>query len=131
MRGRQYDTLTKEKALAAIATSNNLTEVSRELNIPVSTLESWKKEALAKDDEFARFRNEKKADFIRTAWRIIEKSSRLIEKKLTAADEGVEKIDAKSLSTVLGTIYDKQALASSEPTQIVDGEVKLVRFEDL
>lgn len=131
MRGRQYDTLTKEKALAAIATSNSLMEVSRELNIPVSTLESWKKEALAKDDEFARFRNEKKADFIRTAWRIIEKSSRLIEKKLTAADEGVENIDARSLSTVLGTIYDKQALASSEPTQIVDGEVKLVRFEDL
>ncbi len=36
----------------------------------------------------------------------------------------------KELAVVLGTLYDKQALANKEATQIVDGQVG-VRFEDL
>ena len=131
MRGQKYDTMTKEKALAMMATNNNLTEVSRQLNIPVSTLESWKKEALTKDDEFARVRSEKKKEFIQTAWRIIEKGSKILEKKMTEADTDLEKADMRAISTVLGTIYDKQALASAEPTQIVEGKVEMIRFEDL
>ena len=36
MRGKKYDTETKERALAALAVSNNIDELSRELKIPVS-----------------------------------------------------------------------------------------------
>ena len=131
MRGQKYDTLTKEKAMAMIATNNNLREVSRQLNIPLSTLETWKKEALTSGDEFARVRDEKKREFIQTAWRIIEKGSKILDRKLTEADEDLSKADMRAISTVLGTIYDKQALASAEPTQIVEGKVEMIRFEDL
>lgn len=34
------------------------------------------------------------------------------------------------ISTLIGTIYDKQALANKEATAIVDGEVRVKKFED-
>lgn len=37
----------------------------------------------------------------------------------------------RDTAVILGTIYDKQALANKEPTEIVDGEVKVTKFEDL
>lgn len=39
--------------------------------------------------------------------------------------------DIRALSTVLGTLYDKQALASKEPTTIVDGAVEVKKFEEM
>lgn len=39
--------------------------------------------------------------------------------------------NVRDLSTVLGTLFDKQALASREPTEVVTGEVAVVKFEDL
>ena len=38
--------------------------------------------------------------------------------------------DVRALSTVLGTLYDKQALANKEATQIVEGEIAFKKFED-
>lgn len=39
--------------------------------------------------------------------------------------------DVKSLATVLGTLYDKQALANKEATAIVEGNITVRKFEDL
>lgn len=39
--------------------------------------------------------------------------------------------DVKSLATVLGTLYDKQALANKEATAIVEGSITVKKFEDL
>lgn len=39
--------------------------------------------------------------------------------------------DVKSLATVLGTLYDKQALANKEATTIVEGNITVRKFEDL
>lgn len=38
--------------------------------------------------------------------------------------------DISKLSTVLGTLYDKQALAACEATAVVDGKIAVPRFED-
>lgn len=38
--------------------------------------------------------------------------------------------DVKSLATVLGTLYDKQALANKEATAIVEGSITVKKFED-
>ena len=160
-RGKKYDLATKEKALALMAASNNLEETARQLNIPVTTLHTWKKEAETKSLEFIELRNKRKQEFINSAWDGIEKSKKLLLKKLERALIDEEKLDAlleefenmdwKALSqeqrramykkfaalkledigkitTVLGTLYDKQALASEEATQIVKGSITL---EDL
>lgn len=39
--------------------------------------------------------------------------------------------DVRAITTVLGTMYDKQALANKEATQIVSGEITVKKFEDL
>ncbi len=39
--------------------------------------------------------------------------------------------DTRELSTVLGTLYDKQALANKEATSIVEGNIGVKKFEDL
>lgn len=39
--------------------------------------------------------------------------------------------DIGKLTTVIGTLYDKQALASREETEIVGGEINVRKFEDL
>ncbi len=38
--------------------------------------------------------------------------------------------NVKELSVVLGTLYDKQALANKEATQIVEGNITVKKFED-
>ena len=67
-RGKKHDLATKEKALAFMAASNNLEETSRQLNIPVTTLHHWKKEAEKTSLEFAELRNKRKQEFINSAW---------------------------------------------------------------
>jgi transposase-like protein len=39
--------------------------------------------------------------------------------------------DVGKLTTTIGTLYDKQALASKEETEIVGGEINVRKFEDL
>ena len=100
---------------------------------------------------------------INDAWKLIDLSKGVLEKRLTRAmdneealDELVEEIskldyktltsqqrqalymklakikvdDVKSLATVLGTLYDKQALANKEATAIVEGSITVKKFED-
>ena len=44
---------------------------------------------------------------------------------------GLKCDDLGKLVAILGTLYDKQALANREETEIVGGSVKLDKFEDL
>lgn len=101
-----------------------------------------------------------KAEFIDKSWDIIRTAETLIERRLKRAVESEDKLDevislidgsdisdkAKTdlinkirtakvddivkLSTVLGTLYDKQALANKEATSIVDGNITVKKFED-
>lgn len=43
----------------------------------------------------------------------------------------IQLIDMSKLASVLGTIYDKVALASKEPTQNISASFDVTRFEDL
>ena len=156
-RGKKHDLATKEKALAYMAASNNLEETSRQLNLPVTTLHHWKKEAEQKSLEFVELRNKRKKEFINSAWDGIDKSKRLLLRKLERALTDEEQLDAllaefenldkelsagersamykkfaglklediSKLTTVLGTLYDKQALASEEATSIIKGTITL------
>ena len=61
MQGKKYDAATKEQALAMLAVSTSIQEVSDKLHIPFSTLKTWKDAAEKDDDEFVKLRNEKKS----------------------------------------------------------------------
>ena len=167
-KGQKYNDDIKEKAIALLTVNNSVSYVARELGLPRSTVKSWK-EAFDKEaedsgeDTIAKLRQKKKEDFINDAWKLIDLSKGVLEKRLTRArdneealDELVDEIckldyktltsqqrqslymklakikveDVKSLATVLGTLYDKQALANKEATAIVEGSITVKKFED-
>lgn len=112
-------------------------------------------------DTLEDLREQRKERFINSAWDSIDLSMELIHSRLERAVQAEEKLDAiidrlsaadlppkelraavkelnalkvedlRTLVVVLGTLYDKQALASKEATAIIDGSMKLTPFEDL
>lgn len=156
MRGKKFTQDVVEQALALYATCGNIETVSKELNIASNTIWAWIHSDKNKD-KFEELRNKKKQEFVSDAWRIIEKANELLERKLDVAlnnqvelqellvrmrnqitatkyNELVKKIKAieidnlGSLTTAIGTLYDKQALCNKEATQIVG--MKLEDFAD-
>lgn len=129
-RGKKYPADIKEIALAHLATNNNIAEVSKELNIHESTLRTWMKDP--RNDEFTELRHKKRAEFVDKAWEIIELGQGLIVAQLKEYKDKKIPIDVGKLSTVVGTMYDKQALANGDPTEQVGITVEnlLKKVED-
>ena len=148
--GKKYNDDIKERAFALLACNNSVAEVARSLNLPYSTVKTWKDKYLAKSEELAqkkengeqsdeldlvKLRQQEKEKLIRNAWRIIGKSQTLIERRIDKALDNPDtpecEMGVRELSTVLGTLYDKASLAAREPTEIVEGELAMKRFEEL
>jgi DNA-binding HxlR family transcriptional regulator len=159
-RGKKYNDEAKEKALAMLATNNNMAELSKELNIPVSTLCTWKKEH-EDNEEFEKLRMKKKSEFISKAWESIEDALKLGNKRVKRALEHEEELDKiielliednelsnitkqsliqklkalqvqgiRDISTYIGTLYDKAALAAGEATVNTDMEINITLSDD-
>ena len=155
--------LQKKKAITLLAVNNNMTEVSKQTGIPITTLSTWKQK-VKNNEDFVSLRNKKKEEFVVDAWKIIDKAKLLLDKRIDRAlyseiqldyliDEitSLNKIDLSNdqrkalyqklsiikvdditkVTTVIGTMYDKQSLASGEATKIqLDGNVKIVIKDD-
>lgn len=179
--GKKYSDELKEKAIALLA-CNNASFVAEKLGLPYSTVKTWEMKAIKQAEQdrvgadkdtnpekkftkqnLVELRQKKKEEFVESAWKLIELSQGILEKRLKRAKENEEVIDTlldeiceldnktltnrqrqalyvkiskikvedvKSLATVLGTLYDKQALANKEATAIVEGELSVKKFED-
>ena len=79
-RGQKYPDDIKEKAFLLYATCGNYNEVSRELDVPITTIKGWidKKNP----DELDELRKKKKEEFVDKASDIIDKGLRLLKKVL-------------------------------------------------
>lgn len=155
---KQPNNADKERARALLMT-DTVASVARQLGRPWSTIKDWKKE-FERDDSFVELRDERKKRFVNDAWDLIDMSRKIIARRLERALDGEDVLDelcdeimqdvtpekrkairdkftalkienVKDIAVVLGTIYDKQALANKEPTNILDGEVSVKKFEDL
>ena len=155
---KQPNNADRERARALLLT-DTVASVARQLGRPWSTIKDWKKE-FERDNSFVKLREERKKKFVNDAWDLIDMSRRIIARRLERALDGEDVLDelcdeimqdvtpekrkairdkftalkienVKDIAVVLGTIYDKQALANKEPTNILDGEVSVKKFEDL
>lgn len=120
-KGKKTDNETIYKIMISMFSTNNFNETSRQLNIPVKTVEKIFKENKDKE-EFTKLCMQKKEEFAETATRIIDKALNRLEKVL---DDNEEKIPVNNLSTVIGTLYDKRALAKGESTANNKFEVEI------
>lgn len=118
-RGSTHDLRLKQKVIAEVMMTGNKSKVAKKNGLPKSTVVSWTADLeKMSDDEYAQFRSKRKQRFTENCWKLIGKAQEIIEKKLDD-DDAVKEMDIGKLSTVMGTMYDKQALASNEATEIV------------
>lgn len=120
MRGRKYSDEVKEKAYALYAICGNYEEVSRQIGVPSNTIIGWVKDK--PPDGYEELRDQKRREFIDSASEIIELAIERLKNDLLDEDKP---IPANHLTTVIGTLYDKRALASGDTTENVKVSVKL------
>lgn len=132
---RAYTEKQREEAMALLAVTT-LSDASRKLGIAKSTLIQWRDGTVkcAQDcsEQYEQLRTEKKKEFINNAWGLIGKAQSLLDEKLDSDLQlPVEerKLKPMELTNIIGIQYDKQALASNEPTQNIHADI--VKFEDL
>lgn len=109
------------RIMTSWAITNNVNETAKQLCIAESTVRKIVK-ANKDKPEFAKLCEEKRADFSKKADAIINKALDRLERDIDNEDKD---IPVNHLTTVIGTLYDKKALADGKPTErteIVGGE---------
>ena len=124
-------------------------ELAKTVNMPLTTVHQLYNE-VKETDEYEQARTIKKQEFINNAWEVVQKALLLTNKRFTKAlddEEAIEQLigaiqdhaltvaekktlvtrlnglqmnNIRDIAITLGTIYDKQALASGEPTTITE-----------
>ena len=131
-RGKKYDNKTVIAVMSNYLLTNSFTETARQLELPISTVESIYKSNKDKP-EFGRVREKIEDKFITKATQLIEKSMNLIEQKIDEAvidDNARKAIRLSELASITNTLYDKRALAQGESTENsaltikINGEIK-------
>ena len=111
------------------AITNNVNETAKQLNIAESTVSEIVK-ANKNKPEFTKLCEEKRANFSEKADRVIDKAIKRLEREI---DDENKDIPVNHLTTVIGTLFDKKALADGKPTgrtEIVGGD-KLNKLAEL
>ena len=128
MPGKKHDVKLRDKVTAEAIMTGNVHKTAQKHGLANSTVQSWvinlEKE---KDEDIVNLRKKRKQQFIENCWGLIEKGQKILNKKLDNDDE-VKQMSISNISTMLGTMYDKQALANDEATEIV--KTKLEDFAE-
>lgn len=107
-KGKKTDPQTIYNIMASYFETRSYAQTGRDLDIPPTTVEGIVKEHL-KDKEFVELWAKKKEDFITKADVIIYKAMDKLIKQL----DNQESIPVSQLTTAIGTIYDKKAMAQT------------------
>lgn len=107
--------------MASWAATDSYAETARALGLPATTVEKIVK-AHKDEPEYVELCAEKRKDFSTSALRIIEKAMKRLEESIENKDK---EIPVNHLTTVIGTLYDKRALADGNATERVSVDIKL------
>jgi len=123
-RGKKTSEDKREQVKAVLMINPEATgkEISKIIKIPERTAYDLRNKIIDDDsDTFAELRAKKKEEFITEAWEVVKKALLATNLKIDSLlnnPESLAKANIRDIAIALGTIYDKQALASGEPTQI-------------
>lgn len=121
-KGKKTDNETIYKVMVSMFRTNNFSQTARDLLLPITTVEKIYKDNKDKPD-FVNLCNKTNEEFVVTATRIIEKATKRLEKTI---DSEEEYIPINHLTTAIGTLYDKRALATGNST--VNANVSIESF---
>lgn len=112
-RGKKTSPEVIYQVMTSWAVTNNYNETSKALNMAVSTVKKIVADNKDKP-EFAKLCQDKKNTFVEKADEIIDI---LLERIIREATDKEKDIPLSQLTTALGTVYDKRALAKGESTE--------------
>lgn len=111
-RGVKTDNKKIAEIITSYALTNSYNKTAKECKVSANTVKNIiNKQKENNSEEFARVCEEKKDEFV-------DKASKLIDKALDKLNKALDKDDipVNNLTTVIGTLYDKRALAKGETT---------------
>ena len=112
-RGKKTSPEVIYQVMASYAITNNYNQTAKELGMSYATVKDIVQRN--KDDEqFVKLQTEKRDEFADKASVVIDKALNRLVQQL---DDEERDIPTHHLSTVIGTMYDKRALAKGEMTQ--------------
>ena len=123
-RGKKTSEDKREQVKAVLMINPEATgkEISKIIKIPERTAYDLRNKIIDDNlDTFAELRAKKKEEFITEAWEVVKKALLATNLKIDSLlnnPESLAKANIRDIAIALGTIYDKQALASGEPTII-------------
>lgn len=112
-RGKKTSPEVIYQVMTSWAVTNNYNETSKALNMAVSSVKKIVADNKDKP-EFAKLCQDKKNTFVEKADEIIDI---LLERIIREATDKEKDIPLSQLTTALGTVYDKRALAKGESTE--------------
>lgn len=125
-RGKQLDNETVYKIMASYFSTGNYTETSRQLGIPLNTVYDTVERNINKP-EFVDLQIKTRKKFSKKFENILDKAINRLDKEL---DEQTT-IPVNQLSTVIGTIYDKNRLEQGESTENTKQTITIGFSEEL
>jgi predicted DNA-binding protein YlxM (UPF0122 family) len=128
-RGKKTSIEKKEavKAVIYLNPEASCREIAKDTGISHTTINDIRKECEfeLRSDEYLHYRSLKKKEFIDKAFSIALQGLDVAKLKfdsLQTNPEALQKANVRDVAVALGTIYDKQALAMGEPTEITDSK---------
>ena len=112
-RGKKTSLEDVYKVMVGYAGNKNVNDLAKSLGIPESTCRKIILDNQEKP-EFVKLCEKKEEEFADKATRIIDKALMRLEKEL---DNEEKDIPINNLTTAIGTLYDKRALAKGESTE--------------
>ena len=112
-RGKKTSLEDVYKVMVGYAGNKNVNDLAKSLGMPASTCRKIILDNQEKP-EFVKLCEKKEEEFADKATRIIDKALMRLEKEL---DNEEKDIPINNLTTAIGTLYDKRALAKGESTE--------------
>ena len=116
-RGVKIDNQKIQEVMASYALTNSYNATAKECGV---SDKSVKKIISERSEEFSKVSEQKKEEFVEYADRLINKAMAKLDKALERED-----IPVNNLTTVIGTLYDKRALAKGEMTSNTSISIKM------
>lgn len=123
--GKKTDNETIYKVMSSYFETRSFAQTGRDLDMPPTTVEKLVKENLNKK-EFVELWAQKKEDFVTKADLIIHKAMDRLTKELDSEKE----IPVNQLTTAIGTLYDKKAMAQTGVVGNVTPNVQIVMVDN-
>ena len=120
-RGVKIDNQKIQEVRASYALTNSYNATAKECGVSANSVKNIiNKQKAENSEEFAKVCEEKKEEFVEYADKLINKAMNKLDKALERDD-----IPVNNLTTVIGTLYDKRALAKGEMTSNTSISIKM------